>query len=415
MPISGSGWELIVRRFTEQKVSPKVRTYGTYQVFVEGTAKPSLMGYICEARGPGDNNTPGNGRRIEPGSYPLWTQYGKYRSQGYVTGSTTPGAVPMPGFGLRATGNRTAILVHPAHPPGLFLSSVGCFNPTAPLVGASPMEFWDSRQRVVDLLDSLRSYDPDAFGSETARRIRNARMIVEGEPTGDSILPSQESLKALKTHAGPPVLHEPVDLPISASATRLCAEWLTNNFGDALRQTTSGRPYGVKHLCAIVCQETAYKWVPWIGKHGVDTIVGRAVYDASGDYPGAPRRAFPQNTAAFRTRYGDVLTDMLIEEANKTRRLQGYGDKPWVYKGYGLFQYDLQHITQDEAFFRDRKWHSMTECLKRVRQELDLKLQATNNDLWKAIRAYNGSGPAAENYMRNVKAFTAYCAEVVGE
>jgi hypothetical protein len=55
------------------------------------------------------------------------------------------------------------------------------------------------------------------------------------------------------------------------------------------------------------------------------------------------------------------------------------------------------------------------QALKRVRQELDLKLQATNNDLWKAIRAYNGSGPAAENYMRNVKAFTAYCAEVVGE
>ena len=76
----------------------------------------------------------------------------------------------------------------------------------------------------------------------------------------------------------------------------------------------------MKHLCAIVCQETAYKWIPWIGRHPVRTIVERAVYDASGDYPGTSRRPFPVNTAAFRARYGSAATDMLIEEANKTLR-----------------------------------------------------------------------------------------------
>ena len=114
------------------------------------------------------------------------------------------------------------------------------------------------------------------------------------------------------------------------------------------------KPYKVKHLCAIVCQETVYKWLQWIGSQSVDTIVSRAVFDASGDYPGTTRDAFPPNTAKFRSAYGDGITNMLIEEANITRRMQSYSDKDWVYKGYGLFQYDLQHIKRDESFFTQK-------------------------------------------------------------
>ena len=88
--------------------------------------------------------------------------------------------------------------------------------------------------------------------------------------------------------------------------------------------------------------------------------------------------------------------------------------KPWVYKGYGLFQYDLQHVKTAEDFFRNREWYSIDNCLSRVVEELDRKLTAQGGDLWKAIRAYNGSGAAAERYMQNVKAFTGYCEEVTG-
>ncbi|MGR9079519.1 hypothetical protein ACU8L5_25415 (plasmid) [Rhizobium leguminosarum] len=120
-----------------------------------------------------------------------------------------------------------------------------------------------------------------------------------------------------------------------------------------------GKPYEVEHLCAIVCQETAYKWLKWIGKHPTKTIIERCVFDASGGYAGTSRSAFPKNTAAFRKRFGKKLTDLLIEEANITRRLQDYGDQVWVYKGYGIFQYDLQHIESDESFFSERKWYSI--------------------------------------------------------
>jgi hypothetical protein len=147
----------------------------------------------------------------------------------------------------------------------------------------------------------------------------------------------------------------------------------------------------------------------------VQTIVERTVFDASGDYPGTSRGAFPVNTAAFRARYGNDFTAMLIEEANKTRRLQNYGDAQWVYKGYGLFQYDLQSVLDDESFFREKKWYNFDECLAKAVFELDAKLQQEGGDLWEAIRAYNGKGAAARAYRDNVKVFTSYCAEVTGE
>ncbi|RTM07881.1 MAG: hypothetical protein EKK33_29870 [Bradyrhizobiaceae bacterium] len=47
-------------------------------------------------------------------------------------------------------------------------------------------------------------------------------------------------------------------------------------------------------------------------------------------------------------------------------------------------------------------------------EELDDKLIAKGGDLWKAIKAYNGSGATAEKYMHNVQAFTEYREEVTG-
>ena len=231
-------------------------------------------------------------------------------------------------------------------------------------------------------------------------RIANAVAIISGEP--------EQMLNAAPEVVAALAPSEPPELPISERSAIKATTWLMANFGDKLRAAVVGKPYGLKHLCAIVCQETAYKWVGWIDDKPVQTIVERAVYDASGDHPSSPRSAFPVNTAAFRARYGEPLTAMLIEEANKTRRLQDYGDKPWVYKGYGLFQYDLQHIGRDEAFFREKQWYDFDQCLRRVISELDEKLRSQNGDLWEAIRAYNGSGARARAYRDKVRQFTIY-------
>jgi hypothetical protein len=55
--IEGHGWELHVKRLGLQRGSNDlVRTYGAYQVYVDGEPVAVLSGHICECIGPGDNS-----------------------------------------------------------------------------------------------------------------------------------------------------------------------------------------------------------------------------------------------------------------------------------------------------------------------------------------------------------------------
>jgi hypothetical protein len=179
-------WELRVKRLgLQRRTATKVRTYGAYDVFIDGEPVPNLSGHVCECTGPGDNTAQGkkDHLRISEGRYALSTQFGsRYRSVGFTDTPKHP-----PAFLLLGTQVRTAILVHPGHPPKLFLSSIGCFNPTKPLTVDQDMDFAESRGRVIALIDSLKLHDPAAFadnkiGDNTA--IQNAFMVVAGEPMG---------------------------------------------------------------------------------------------------------------------------------------------------------------------------------------------------------------------------------------
>lgn len=201
----------------------------------------------------------------------------------------------------------------------------------------------------------------------------------------------------------------PHDLPVSRKRAGIAARWLRDHFGDQMARAVAGGPFEVKHLCAIVCQETAIYWPSWIDRLSPDDILARCVFDASGDAAGTQRSAYPRNTAIFRADYGDAFTDMLIAEANRTRALRDRGPASMVYKGYGIFQYDLQHVKKDEAFFRRKQWAGMPACLERVMAELHAKYRAARGDFWDAIRRYNGRGLRAERYAANVRIFTEWC------
>lgn len=183
--IERSGWELLVKRATLQsKPGSRIRTFGSYQVFIDGNPVAGLSGGMCECVGPGDNTRVGKTKhlRIREGRYNLSTQFGqKYRSVGF----TDDEEHPMPGFLVLGTEARTAILVHPGHPPNLYLSSIGCFNPTKTLTKTQTMVFAESRARVIAMLDSLKEHDPAAFARSkigTNTRIRNAKIVIDGEP-----------------------------------------------------------------------------------------------------------------------------------------------------------------------------------------------------------------------------------------
>jgi hypothetical protein len=184
------GWELRVTRLgvqQKQGSTPPARTYGSYQVYIDDAPVQGLSGNICERRGRGDNTHNGvaSHSRIAAGTYPLSTQFGRYRSVNYSDGATDE--THPPAFRVMNTGARTAILVHPAHRPHLYLSSIGCFNPTRPLGDADDMDFTESRARVIAMLDSLRQHDAAAFERHnvgTNTPIANASLVITGEPMG---------------------------------------------------------------------------------------------------------------------------------------------------------------------------------------------------------------------------------------
>jgi hypothetical protein len=179
-------WELQVKRLGVQRRGQHVRTYSAYQVVIDGTPVTNLSGHICECPGPGDNTAHGRKEhlRIHEGRYSLSTQFGDH----YVSVDFTDDAkFPMPGFRLLGTEVRTDILVHPGHPPTLYLSSIGCLNPTKPLKANQNMDFKESRTRVIALLESLRQHDPAAFADDKvgdSTPIAKAFVVITGEPMG---------------------------------------------------------------------------------------------------------------------------------------------------------------------------------------------------------------------------------------
>jgi hypothetical protein len=204
------------------------------------------------------------------------------------------------------------------------------------------------------------------------------------------------------------------DAPIDQAQAVKAVTWLKGNYGQEIADGVKDTHYSIDNICGIACQETAYFWLKLI-ENGLAArdVCGRCVLDASGDVADTRRSAFPRNTEAFRKVYGDERTQMLIDEANLTRKLRGYQQRDWVYKGYGLFQYDLQFVEVDPDFFFKKQWYDFSACLDRLMREL-WRTWALHGDTFDAIRAYNGSGHSAAVYAQNVLAYSGFAGMIPG-
>jgi hypothetical protein len=184
MPISGEGWELHIVREREQRRASdgKRRTVGRYQVFHDGVAQAGtdLSGTTAESKGPGANKPADNGKRVEEGRYPLWTQEpGRYATWGY-SNSQSENAGPKPGFELKSTGQRYEILVHPGR---LFLASIGCINLCTSLPNAKEtIAYASSRRRVFALIDDMKTFLGTSFPKTNGKKIPRAFAVIDGEP-----------------------------------------------------------------------------------------------------------------------------------------------------------------------------------------------------------------------------------------
>jgi len=167
----------IVRKALHRR-NDKLRTYGTYSLIINGAETAS--GFVCEPHGPDDNEHEDCGNRIRADTYALCTHYGGYRSVGY----NTAGRQPLPCLALGdfgKVGNRTSVLLHPAHSwgLGLYLSSVGCLNLTGPLDANQEIDAKDSFDRVVAVLDAIKATSPAAFVADHPRVIEHASIAIE--------------------------------------------------------------------------------------------------------------------------------------------------------------------------------------------------------------------------------------------
>ena len=208
-----------------------------------------------------------------------------------------------------------------------------------------------------------------------------------------------------------PVARPPLRAEEAASVKR----WFRGNYAAQIDAAIAGAAGLDSDLvCAVAAKESAVYWVGKIGLLAPSAILGYCVFDASGDVPGTHRDAFPRNQAALRAdpAHGAV-TDMLIEEANKSRAaLRGYEPAHYLYKGYGVFQNDLQNIRVDPDFFSKRLWYSIEECLARFVAEMGRKLQAADGDVRSAVRLYNGGGARTEQYAADVLQLWEWCKAV---
>lgn len=249
------------------------------------------------------------------------------------------------------------------------------------------------------------------FQSAWNRRAPHAAALAEtdgqlGAATWDALFGPRGPGDAAAPDAIPPDLAR--EIPLTRPQVARLKSWLRDTFNAPIQAAIAGSPFDFDHVCAIAAKESALYWIGFVDRLKPADILPLCVFDATGDAPGTEgtRSAFPVNAAALRAdpRYGDALTDMLIAESNRMRHaLHGWAPADYLYKGYGIFQYDLQNITDDDAFFREKLWHDMDKCLDRLMRELREKLARTHNDLWQAIRAYNGAGDAADKYMRSVR------------
>lgn len=176
-----SGWTLHVTRLRTEKRAgqARARTIGRYQVLRNGVpvSGPSMSGATIEREGPGDNGPIGKEERrcIEAGTYPL----AMHDTENYsTTNFETDGDNPRPAFALRQTGDRTAILVHPASGYG---STIGCFNLGDRLDDAnSDLDLLDSTQRVLAVIKDMKNFTGSSFPASGA--IPNCRVVVTDPP-----------------------------------------------------------------------------------------------------------------------------------------------------------------------------------------------------------------------------------------
>ena len=156
------------------------RTVSRYQAFFNGVPLPEISGMAVERQGPGDNGPTGvnQHRRIAAGAYPLFAHAGangRYRTTGYARPANIR-VRPWPCVGVEDTGSRAGILIYCA---AGYLMSIGCINLTSNVANArTELLFSDSWERVIALIDSIKSHLGADFPNSSNARLPRTSLVI---------------------------------------------------------------------------------------------------------------------------------------------------------------------------------------------------------------------------------------------
>ena len=159
--------------------------------------------------------------------------------------------------------------------------------------------------------------------------------------------------------------------------TRDAIRWFKGHFKAKIDEAVSGTPFTSDLITAIACQETGYLWNTLRRHMPVERVLELCVGDTI-DFtpPNKGRKAFPKNKAElFDHSHGHEMFDIgrnaLIAMAEYITDYRGAAGNPVKFcRGYGIFQYDLQHFKTNPDFFLKKQWSDFDRCLTLCLKEL---------------------------------------------
>ena len=160
--------------------------------------------------------------------------------------------------------------------------------------------------------------------------------------------------------------------------------WFRQTFGATLEQAVAPTPFSADFLIAIAWQETGYLWAA-LHKKGLatDEILRLCVGDTIDGRGSSGRKAFPRTRAELEAQpHGAemfaIARGALADMANATGNagyLAALAKPDKFCRGFGVFQYDLQHFKHDPDYFLQQRYARFDESLERCLQELDAARQ----------------------------------------
>ncbi|MBC8064059.1 MAG: SH3 domain-containing protein, partial [Chlorobia bacterium] len=157
--------------------------------------------------------------------------------------------------------------------------------------------------------------------------------------------------------------------------------WFKTTFHDQLTEAVADTPFTVDLLAAIAQQETGYIWSTLVDKklplaQVLKLCVGDSIDAKYKDGKNFGRSAFPKDKAELLARpKGDemfrIARQCLVDMAAHIGGYQSAVNNAVKFcHGFGIFQYDLQFFKTNPAYFLQRKWESMPDCLGMAIREL---------------------------------------------